>query len=492
MQQTAEQPRHRESLRGKLARWRGGIWEWIRGHRELTAALLLLGAVVFLFRYGMPLYLLAFVVVAVLLFSLFISKPAYLFYLFITSLLLTNYVRLGVFTTGVWSALILAVVTTAYYATRRLEFSRRMPRVFDYRFLLVFLVLVAFSISTLVNGNIGRHFFPKILSWLVGYIFVRIYVKDQRGLLLLLVVIFIARSIDGGYGVYQYLLFQPDRVAGTFHDPNEYACFNVTALAIAGFLLAYSKNWLTRLLIILGVCLMLAGVILSKSRSGFIILAAIGILVIINPALKVRLRFMLIIVAVLIIGIVATGIYWQRIQSVQSFLTEGAPADRSISIRTRLIGQAWQVFLENPVFGVGYGHFRFYNLGREGGYSKYVPFFDQHNMFMSILSEYGLLGAITSLILFVVGFLDGFRAVRYARRAGDRQLALLCSAALMTYLALLMFGMFLNPSVIKMIFIYVALPISAYEIVCRRYPRITGTEGAEGVEEELLAPWVQP
>lgn len=473
MQQPAEQPRHRESLRGKLARWRGGIWEWIRGHRELTAALLLLGSVVFLFRYGMPLYLLAFVVVAVLLFSLFINKPVYLFYLFITSLLLTNYVRLGVFTTGVWSALILAVVTTAYYATRRLEFSRRMPRVFDYRFLLVFLVLVAFSISTLVNGNIGRHFFPKILSWLVGYIFVRIYVKDQRGLLLLLVVIFIARSIDGGYGVYQYLLFQPDRVAGTFHDPNEYACFNVTALAIAGFLLAYSKNWLTRLLIIFGVCLMLAGVILSKSRSGFVVLVVLGILVILNGVLKVRMRVVLVVVAVLIIGLVATGLFWQRMESLQGFLASGKPTDGSITLRSRLIRQAWQVFLENPVFGVGFGHFRFYPLESGGGYIRYIPFFDQHNMFMSILSDYGLFGSIPMLLLLIVGGLDGVRAILYARKAGDDKLALLCSGALMTYLALLMFGMFLNPTVIKLIFIYVALPISAYEIVYRRYPVLT-------------------
>lgn len=76
----------------------------------------------------------------------------------------------------------------------------------------------------------------------------------------------------------------------------------------------------------------------------------------------------------------------------------------SIGLRLELWKASWEVFLSNPVFGVGPGNFKSYmqdhNYGFRGRYHKEISVHkNAHNLYFKALSERGSLGFITVLLI---------------------------------------------------------------------------------------------
>ena len=62
--------------------------------------------------------------------------------------------------------------------------------------------------------------------------------------------------------------------------------------------------------------------------------------------------------------------------------------------RTTLISWAWQLFLANPVFGIGWGEYR---TTLSGGIAAFSDL-DTHNIYLQLLSETGIVGFICFIV----------------------------------------------------------------------------------------------
>jgi hypothetical protein len=104
--------------------------------------------------------------------------------------------------------------------------------------------------------------------------------------------------------------------------------------------------------------------------------------------------------------------FWDRMDSIVN-----ADGDQtgSRAARVRLIEQATEVFLENPITGIGAGQFMNYNA--PGVVEKWRV---THNVWLQVAAELGVFGLLTFAFLFVRAYSSNFAALRMLRRTRIR------------------------------------------------------------------------
>jgi O-antigen ligase len=93
--------------------------------------------------------------------------------------------------------------------------------------------------------------------------------------------------------------------------------------------------------------------------------------------------------------------------------------------RTEIYDVAWPMFLERPLLGYG-GANNYFTLGRRLHYANGSLYYrDTHNLYLAVLTEVGLVGAVPFLLALFYG---AWTAWLYGRRTGDaRPFALMCA-----------------------------------------------------------------
>jgi putative inorganic carbon (HCO3(-)) transporter len=94
-------------------------------------------------------------------------------------------------------------------------------------------------------------------------------------------------------------------------------------------------------------------------------------------------------------------------QRVTMTYQEGEGLDSSAGERVTIWEDAWQVFNEDPVFGIGFNTYAY--MGRVGGYT------DTHNYYLKILFETGLVGLLIFLWLLRAACKMSWRLFRVAK-----------------------------------------------------------------------------
>jgi O-antigen ligase len=215
--------------------------------------------------------------------------------------------------------------------------------------------------------------------------------------------------------VYDYLrgvnLTEGDRVRGAvggmFENPNDLALNLVTFLAPTLFIIFLDKKPSRRLCAGAIAAAMMAAIVCTKSRSGFLGLVGMGAVVLyylakVKPAL---------IAGVALAGLMALPVvpssFWDRMDSIVN-----AEEDESGSraARLRLIDQGIEVFLENPITGIGAGQFKNYNA--PGVVEKWRV---THNLWLQLATELGVFGLLTFAFLVVRAYTSSFAALRMLR-----------------------------------------------------------------------------
>lgn len=131
--------------------------------------------------------------------------------------------------------------------------------------------------------------------------------------------------------------------------------------------------------------LLFSVMLLSFSRNGLylVILGAVIYLVIFQPLSFSRL-----------ISIIATGIIVVLLFQQVSLITKGAAEQRYRNLNTtnrnRLVQYGWEIFLENPLFGVGTGNYH-YVVSRAEYFGVTSG---AHNEFIRAAAEHGIFGVI--------------------------------------------------------------------------------------------------
>ena len=202
-------------------------------------------------------------------------------------------------------------------------------------------------------------------------------------------------------------------VGGMFENPNDLALNLVTFLAPTLFVIFQDRRPSRRLFAGVLAVAMLAAIVCTKSRSGFLGLVAMGAVVMYYMA-RVKPA---VVGGVLLAGLMALPVmpssFWNRMDSIVN-----AEEDQtgSRAARLRLIDQGVQVFMDNPVTGIGAGQFKNYNA--PGVVEKWRV---THNVWLQVAAELGIFGLATFAFLVMRAYTANFAALRMLRRPHRRR-----------------------------------------------------------------------
>jgi len=182
-------------------------------------------------------------------------------------------------------------------------------------------------------------------------------------------------------------------VGGWLGDENDFAMEMNVAVPFAFFLYQGTKNISAKLIyaVLLGTFVLSS--IATASRGGFLGLVAVGSFCWFYSPRKV-LSLVLLTGLLLLVVFAAPQEYWDRMQTItdDSTMESGTAGQRMFTW-----GIGWEMFLGNPIFGVGQGNFA-WTIGEYMGgrtwQTKSLAGRQAHSMYFTLLPELGLLGVI--------------------------------------------------------------------------------------------------
>ena len=275
-------------------------------------------------------------------------------------------------------------------------------------------------------------------------------------------------------------VFQP-RMAGSIGETNRFAQTMLMLVPLGIFRVIGERSTSLRVLAGLMTLAITLGVVLSFSRGGAVGLAALVLALVVLRL--VRVRHVLVIVAVLGLIVVAFPQYGNRITSLAAaggFGDAGTAAtvDNSLLSRATETLAAALVIVDHPVVGVGPDMFP---LNYEQ-YAQVVGILirndvarQAHNLYLGIGAELGIPGLVVFLIIagLTVRMILAARRVSITRRPDLERLATPFLLALMTYYVT---GMFLHLSFGRFYWLMLAVAGAAAIITLRETAADTASD----------------
>jgi O-antigen ligase len=186
-------------------------------------------------------------------------------------------------------------------------------------------------------------------------------------------------------------------VNGIFGNPNDLALTMVTFLPPAIVIALARRNSIEkRLSAAVIAVLMLATIVLTKSRGGMLgLVTELIVLVLIGG--KVRRGFSVMLVGVLLVASpFAPSAFWIRMASILDEQQDAREFTGSREARRIVMEEGIKVFLERPFTGVGAGQFQNYNPpGRRERWRE------THNSLIQVASETGIFGLVAFSYLII-------------------------------------------------------------------------------------------
>jgi O-antigen ligase len=251
-----------------------------------------------------------------------------------------------------------------------------------------------------------------IKAVLIFIVFVNVVRTERRLKLLILLALGVStylsiRAIyDYQHGIFAYGNAQNNslRIAGSigglFENSNDLALHLCTMVPIVIVMVFAERGLLKRLgLGVIGV-LMIAGIVVTFSRGGFLALFLSGMVL----ALKLGRKNTMLTVVAVFVGIILfvallPGGYSGRLETI---LYSSADLTGSASQRTEVLKRSIAVALRYPIFGVGIGNFHY----------KSVHELQTHNAYTQVAAEMG----IAALVVYLTFLISPLRRLREIER----------------------------------------------------------------------------
>ena len=189
---------------------------------------------------------------------------------------------------------------------------------------------------------------------------------------------------------------------------NTAARYYTVALVMLTYLIQLQKPAWYRFICGLSMFILLAGIIATGSRSGFIVAVfGISLLLVLKGAGKFSWRVVLIVSIIAIIAFTVPDAYWDRILSSQAAVIEGTD---TVGTRYALWQAAIDMWQERPITGVGIGQF-------SDQLRQYAPNLapdpsvriGPHSMYTGVLSETGLIGFLLFVLILALSLRNVLR-----------------------------------------------------------------------------------
>jgi putative inorganic carbon (hco3(-)) transporter len=259
------------------------------------------------------------------------------------------------------------------------------------------------------------------------------------------------------------------RVGGPVGDPNFYAQILLMVYPVALYrVLDKNSSRDMKLFGAISTLIIAMVIVFTYSRGALLVFGLITFLILVERRINLyKVGFLVILGAVLVFPLLPTG-YQERMLTIID-VGGAVVGGGDVSARGRLSEAlvAWNMFLDHPLFGVGYSHYGIYYQQ----YSIYIGLDrrsedrEAHNLYLEAAAETGIVGVVTMFFMFAVIF----DAIRKARR----ELIELGRSDLVTWLVALQYGLiaymvnsiFLHDSSIRYLRLSIALAVSATALV---------------------------
>ncbi len=265
------------------------------------------------------------------------------------------------------------------------------------------------------------------------------------------------------------------RITGSLGDPNYFAQILAVIVPLALYRVWGEKNWLFKLAALGTLAALSLAIIMTFSRGGILALGVVFLLALlmrrVGPA---QLAAIALVIALLVYMAPAT--LGERLGTLTDFFEEKGQStstvDSSLLERSRLVQVGWQMFLANPILGVGKGTYleNYQNFAWRVSTSLTTNPMVAHSSPIQIAAETGLLGlGVYAAILFVA-----IRALRRAKHQLKRwnrpDDVLLVEAIELGIYAYLVTSLFLSDVYPTTLWLMIALAVAVRQIMNRSEP----------------------
>ncbi|CAN5714353.1 hypothetical protein BH20ACI3_BH20ACI3_05180 [soil metagenome] len=273
------------------------------------------------------------------------------------------------------------------------------PREVNLALLLVLAALISMPLA-LNPGEAWETFNKEFIKAVLMFIVIVNVVRTERrlrGMLFLALAISCLLSFNA-FNDYRSgrFAFEGYRITGSiggmFGNPNDMALHLVTILPIPVALMLGTRNYLTKVLYSFCAVLMVAAIVVTYSRGGFIGLVCVAGVLAWKLGRRNRLAVLLLtIVSIVLFISLVPGNYMTRIGSI---FDSSLDPNGSSSARSELFKRSVVVALANPLFGIGMGNFHIVSI-REAV---------THNSFTQVAAEMGIVASVIYTMFIVAPF----------------------------------------------------------------------------------------
>lgn len=263
------------------------------------------------------------------------------------------------------------------------------------KFFLLFLIWIYISGFTQPSFATRENFTMFTSFFMLGFIILsmvnnirrfRIILWIELSCIFLICLYSIYASIGGAEGT---------RISGADYGPNEFAISLLPVLGISFYTFFGKRGAGGKILSLLVAFTIFSALVLTFSRGGLI--GFLGMLFI--GLIKTRRKIITIVLCIVIVaGLVSfmPGDFWERIEKTrveEKFI--GDPTVDSTTRRYLLYKAAWEMFLDNPIFGRGIGNYYYQCRDYEA-----LTAGRAHNMYLEVAAELGIIGLVFMLGIF--------------------------------------------------------------------------------------------
>lgn len=251
-------------------------------------------------------------------------------------------------------------------------------------------------------------------------------------------------------------IVEDGRASGVFSDANIMSAMLVGILPLAYYFFLHGRNKYFKQMFIVVITIIMLGIFASVSRGGLLGLLFVGF-IILKRNMKKSSTIVVIAIGIILFAGFASKLYKER-TTVKKTLSGRTVVDESAYSRVEHIIIALNLFIKNPILGVGIHCTQLaqrdqlnYSPGRLGWI---------HNTYFSVLAEYGLIGFIIYMWIFVLAFRslsrlsknpdDFYRELAFYLRTGLLGY-MLCALALSIEFAIMFLAMAALPVILNKI-----------------------------------------
>ena len=287
-----------------------------------------------------------------------------------------------------------------------------------------------------------------------------------------------------------------NRAGGPIGDPNRFAQIMVVLLPLALFRFLDEKTLNMKIAAGIGAALILAGMLLTYSRGGFMTIVVIVALMTLMRYIKWYQVLLSMIVVFAVVAVAAPG-YFTRMDTIKgvSGLFSQASANESDAVilgRTTEMLAALHVFLDYPLVGVGPGQYgKFYSLdymsNPDIAFRRITKSRRAHSLYLELAAETGILG-LGVFMFIMMWVLYGLWRSRKQWKDRYVEYANYAAAFFLGLIGYLMTAVFLSLAYQRYLWVVVALSGATIHILSTEKPP---TE-EEPAQPEFASQWNRP